>query len=143
MTIRICATALSTGIKNRKVIHMVIRNCIVAVSVSLLGACAASSPPASAPGAVTVASAGVPANGVTEAQQQQFNRLASRLGYHVEMVNSERHYCKSQEVTESRLAHKECLNENQMAAKIKSGDDSKASMPPMNGGVITRQPSGH
>jgi hypothetical protein len=120
---------------------MTIRTCAMAVSFSLLGACAATAPPASTPAPVTVASAGAPANGVTDAQLQQFIKMAAHLGYRVEVLNSERHYCKAQDVTESHLAKKECLNENQMAAKIKSSADSAQGplLAPNNSGVITRQ----
>jgi hypothetical protein len=120
---------------------MTIRFCAMAVSFSLLGACAATAPPASTPAPLTMAAVGAPANGVSEAQQQQFIKMAAHLGYRVEMVNSERHYCKTQDVTESHLAKKECLNENQMAAKIKNGGDSVPGslLAPNNSGVITRQ----
>jgi len=115
---------------------MQIRICAISVSFALLGACASTTPPPAAPAtaAITVASIGAPAQGVTEAQQQQFVKLAARMGYRVELVNNERHYCKSQEVTESHLAHKDCINEEQMAAKIKAGPDGRKNDLPMNGG---------
>jgi hypothetical protein len=116
---------------------MKIRICAISVSVALLGACASSAPPSAAvtPAPITVASIGTPATGVTEAQQQQFVKLAAHLGYRVELVNNERHYCKLQEVTESHLAHKDCINEEQMAAKIKAGPDARKNELPMNGGT--------
>jgi hypothetical protein len=106
-----------------------IRTCVVAASLSLLGACASTSQPP-APIVVSTAapaSIGTPAAGVTADQQLQFIRLASRLGYHVEMVNNERRYCKVEEVTNSHLTHKDCVDENQMAAKIKAGPDAQRS----------------
>ena len=120
---------------------MKIRTCAMAVSLTFLGACAATAPPAPAPAPVTVASTGDPAAGVTEAQQQQFIKAAAHMGYHVEMQNNERRYCKAKQVTESHLAQKECINENQMAARLKSGQDAPRNDLPMNGGnsgVITR-----
>jgi hypothetical protein len=114
-----------------------IRICVVAASLSFLGACASTSQP---PAPIVVATAapttstGAPAAGVTADQQLQFIRLASRLGYHVEMVNNERHYCKVEDVTNSHLTHKECVDESQMAAKIKAGPDAQRNGLPMNGG---------
>jgi hypothetical protein len=113
-----------------------ILTCVVAASLSLLGACASTTPPPASTVAATppLASIGTPAVGVTADQQQKFIRLASRLGYHVEMVNSERRYCKVQDTTNSHLTHKECVDENQMAAKIKAGPDAQRNDLPMNGG---------
>jgi hypothetical protein len=109
-----------------------IRTCVFAASLSFLGACASTSPPPAS--TVATASTGAPAEGVTADQQQRFIRLASRLGYHVELVNNERHYCKVTDTTNSHLTHKECVDENQMAAKIKAGPDAQRSDLPMNGG---------
>jgi hypothetical protein len=118
----------------------------LAACLSLLSACAATSPPPATSTPTTVASVGAPAEGVTDAQQQQFIKMASRLGYHVEMVGSERHYCHSHEMTESHLPKKECINENQMAARIKSGKEEEKNVLTQSsattGGVITRSTLG-
>jgi hypothetical protein len=113
-----------------------IRTCVVAASLSLLGACASTTPPPASTVAASPppASTGTPAQGVTADQQQKFIRLASRLGYHVEMVNNERHYCKVEDTTNSHLTHKDCVDENQMAAKIQAGPDAQKNALPMNGG---------
>jgi hypothetical protein len=118
---------------------MKIRICAISISLGLVAACASTAPqPATvapvATAPLTVASIGTPAPGVTEAQQLQFVKLAAHLGYRVELVNNQRHYCKLQEVTESHLAHKDCVNEEQMAAKIKAGPDARKNDLPMNGG---------
>ena len=115
---------------------MKMRNYLLAASLALLGACASTTPPPAPAVAATPppASTGTPAPGVTADQQQKFIRLASRLGYHVEMVNNERRYCKVEDITNSHLPHKDCVNENQMAAKIKAGPDAQKVDLPMNGG---------
>jgi hypothetical protein len=120
---------------------MILRSCAMSVSLSLLGACAADAPPAT-PAPLTVASAGTPAGGTTEAQQE-FIKSAARLGYHVVMIKSERNYCKSEAIVESHLPKRECLTETQMAARI-DGDSDAPKSAILPGGVVVRpMPTGH
>ena len=83
------------------------------ISVLLLGACAAAPPPAPS----------TPEDVAADARQKQLIQMASRLGYRVETVNSERHYCHEEMPTGSRVSRKECLNESQMIARISDGDN--------------------
>jgi hypothetical protein len=121
---------------------MTLRSCAMSVSLILVSACAATAPPASAPASLTVASAGTPAGGTAEAQQD-FTKSAARLGYHVVMIKSERNYCKSESTVESHLPKRECLTETQMAARLESGVDAPKG-PILPGGVVVRPlPTGH
>jgi hypothetical protein len=83
------------------------------VSVVLLSACAATPPPAPS----------TPEDVAADARQKQLIQMASRLGYRVEVVKSERHYCHEETPTGSRVARKECLNESEMITRLSDGDN--------------------
>jgi hypothetical protein len=85
----------------------------LALSASLLGACASTAPSGAELN---------PANG-TDQQRQQFIRTAARLHFHQVMINSEPYYCRNEAVIDAPLTKQVCLTETQMAARIQSHSD--------------------
>jgi hypothetical protein len=84
----------------------------------------APSPAPLAPAAATAAPTPQPA---FDPRRAQVNRMAAELGYHVEVRDQQRFFCRTAAPLGTRLTQKECMSEDTMTDAVRSMEQNRNS----------------
>ena len=98
----------------------------------LLSACAA--PPQKLPPVAIAAPAASPMSpGPDALQPTDVEKKSREMGYHVEIQNGKRGYCRNTAPTGSHISRKECLSPEAMAQAVQKGEEIQNQISQRNG----------
>jgi hypothetical protein len=115
---------------------MNIRGWPVVLMGVLLSACAA--PPQKPTPAVIAAPVGSPKPGGLDALQPiDVEKKSREMGYHIEIKNGQRGYCRNTAPTGSHISRKECLSPAAMAQAVQTAEEIQNQISKRNGQACT------
>jgi hypothetical protein len=115
---------------------MKIRGWPVAMVGILLSACAAP-PQKPTPIAVAAPAASPKSIGSDALQPTDVEKKSREMGYHVEIQNGQRGYCRNTAPTGSHISRKECLSPAAMAQAVQTAEDIQNQISQRNGQACT------
>ena len=96
------------------------------IAAFFLAACA--STPSTSPPPPSSASAPAPTpEEAIDSRRAQVNRMAAELGYHVEVRDQQRFFCRTAAPLGTRLTQKECMSEDTMTDAVRSMEQNRNS----------------